>query len=424
MRVHSTDAPYLDRRPWRFDPAVRAALTGALRRRHALIPYLYTAARRFNEGGPAPVRPLYHEHDGEPAYAVPGEYRFGRDLLVAPHLRPRDDETGLARTAVWLPGPGDGGPARWFDLSGEPYEPGWHVRHGELSDVPVYAPAGALVPMAPPDAGIDPPERLRVLAFPGADGAFDLYEDDGETTAYRTGGYAETPFRGSWTGPDEGWTLSVGEPTDPAHAPENRTVEFHLRGLAGEPRVVGRADAPALTRDTEGRPVLTVEGAGSVTLRDTDDGSADGPPTIAGPRSPEDRVRHLLFHADLWSHTKPDVEAALRETDWDALAALPDFRPVLPDALARALVESCHDVGVDRRTDEHDRLVLWNPADRAIRYRFAAWHPAGHPAEHDTVRRGTVPAFTDVDLEAYEGMAWELVVEYGDAATVRYDEGP
>ena len=118
------------------------------------------------------------------------------------------------------------------------------------------------------------------------------------------------------------------------------------------------------------------------------------------------------------------MEAALREAGWDALASLPDFRAVLPDAVARALVEICHDVSVDHQTDEHDRLVLWNVAGRAdVRYRFAAWHPGGHPAEHDTAEQSVVPAFETIDLGDYQGMTWELEVEYGDVTTVRYEGG-
>lgn len=136
----------------------------------------------------------------------------------------------------------------------------------------------------------------------------------------------------------------------------------------------------------------------------------------------EERVRDVLWHADLWSHTKPDVEGALRKWGWDAFEALPAFRAVLPDAVARALVETCHEVGVDHATDEHDALVLWNTEGReGVRYRFAAWHPGGHPAEHDTAEWGVVPAFEAIDLGGYREMRWRLEVEYGDAATVRYE---
>ena len=42
------------------------------------------------------------------------------------------------------------------------------------------------------------PETLEVWVYGGADGAFDLYEDDGETTAYRTGEYCLTSFSLQW----------------------------------------------------------------------------------------------------------------------------------------------------------------------------------------------------------------------------------
>ncbi|MCB0054710.1 MAG: DUF5110 domain-containing protein, partial [Caldilinea sp.] len=42
--------------------------------------------------------------------------------------------------------------------------------------------------------------ELTVHVFPGADGHFTLYEDDGETVGYERGAYAETPVTQTWRG--------------------------------------------------------------------------------------------------------------------------------------------------------------------------------------------------------------------------------
>src|SRR5690606_20273653 len=67
----------------------------------------------------------------------------------------------------------------------------------DLQTLPVFAKAGAIIPMAivePHDNSITNPEKLEVLVFPGAANEFDLYEDDGESLRYQNGEYALTKF--------------------------------------------------------------------------------------------------------------------------------------------------------------------------------------------------------------------------------------
>jgi hypothetical protein len=55
---------------------------------------------------------------------------------------------------------------------------------------------------------IDPPEELTIKIFPGADNAFDLYEDDGLTTAYQQGEFALTHLQQQWRGDELTFTLT------------------------------------------------------------------------------------------------------------------------------------------------------------------------------------------------------------------------
>ena len=72
----------------------------------------------------------------------------------------------------------------------------WRTVKAALEDIPVYAKAGAIVPLAPKVGwgGIENPKELDLYVFPGADNRFELYEDDGETTDYQRGKYAITAF--------------------------------------------------------------------------------------------------------------------------------------------------------------------------------------------------------------------------------------
>ncbi len=197
MRLHSTNNPYHERRPWGFDADTEIHASQAMRLRHALIPYLYTAAWRNYQEGILPIRPMYHLFPEEnDAYLCPNEYTFGSELIAAPFTSRKDEHTTMSRQIVWLP------EDDWFDFfSGKRYEGnGWHAIYGGASDIPVFAKAGAIVPMGP-NAGwdnIENPDQISVKVFPGASNIFQLYEDDGETLAYEKGSFALTTFKLVW----------------------------------------------------------------------------------------------------------------------------------------------------------------------------------------------------------------------------------
>jgi alpha-glucosidase (family GH31 glycosyl hydrolase) len=97
-----------------------------------------------------------------------------------------------------------------------------------LEDIPVYARAGAIVPLASKVGwgGIENPNEIDIYVFPGADNRFDLYEDDGETTDYRRGKYAITAF----TLEKNVFTIHSAA-GDTSLIPAQRTYHIHLRGV-------------------------------------------------------------------------------------------------------------------------------------------------------------------------------------------------
>lgn len=199
LRVHSTKNAYHERRPWGFDANVQQAASAALRLRHRLIPYLYSMAWKDHTEGSPLVRPLYYlDPERDEAYASPQTYAFGSELVAAPFTTPIDPNTRQARQVVWLPGEG----SVWYGLfNSRIYRGGnWHAVYGGLQDIPVFAKAGAIVPLAPETGwgGIDLPDRLELHFFPGASNRFELFEDDGVSQAYQAGEYATTLIETSW----------------------------------------------------------------------------------------------------------------------------------------------------------------------------------------------------------------------------------
>ena len=131
---------------------------------------------------------------------MPNQYLFGADLVVAPITSPADPVTGHAEVIAWLP---DGS---WFDiLTGRRYDGGRTVAlYRTLDDIPVLAPAGAVLPLAlDPMADVSgDPDELLVTVFAGAAGEYTLVEDDGSAAADRSS-RRETRFSFRWrSGPD------------------------------------------------------------------------------------------------------------------------------------------------------------------------------------------------------------------------------
>lgn len=201
LRLHSGNNPFLTKEPWTFPSPVREVMTEFLRLRHRLVPYLHTMNHRAADGLPLVLPMYYGWPDADEAYAVPHQYRFGTELLVVPVTSPVDPRTRLGRVKAWLP---DG---TWVDvLTGLVYDGGRETYlHRDLATIPVLAPAGAIVPLdAAAVPGNDPTnsDAIELLVVVGADGAFELVEDDGTAD----GGTARTPI----TFDQAGGVLTVG----------------------------------------------------------------------------------------------------------------------------------------------------------------------------------------------------------------------
>jgi len=192
FRLHCTNNPVHERRPFAYDAEITRLTSHAMRLRHAFIPYLYSMAWQDHSESVTPIRPLYHlAPNNEAAYHSPDTYTFGSELIAAPHTQPIDSETQLSRKKIWLP------EGRWYNyFSGYKFTGGHQVIYGDLTDIPLFAKEGAIVPLAPLSStnGADLPSHLDVYIFSGADNQFKLYEDDGETNKYLQGDYAITPF--------------------------------------------------------------------------------------------------------------------------------------------------------------------------------------------------------------------------------------
>ncbi len=176
MQIHGTGC----REPWRFSPETLAVYRRYAQIHMDLLPYIYSCTRQACETGIPIMRALALEHpDDEGAWGdlAEHEYCFGDHLLVAPVYYERDRFRHL-----YVPR------GLWRDFwTGEPVQGGrMHRKPAPLDAIPVLARAGAIVPWLDPSADTclpadDPSIRqagpdLRLAVYPGADGAFELYD--------------------------------------------------------------------------------------------------------------------------------------------------------------------------------------------------------------------------------------------------------
>lgn len=423
MRLHSSKNPFHERRPWGYDAAVEQAARDAMQLRHALIPYLYTMAWRNADEHKPPVRPMYHDYpQQEAAYHCPQQYTFGTELIAAPYVEPADAETRLSRQVIWLP-PGD-----WYHFFDGQYfaGDGWHARYGDLADVPVFAKAGAIVPLGPRVGwgGVDNPAALHVHVFAGADNEFVLYEDDGETLAHRDGAFALTTFRQQWR--ETGMTVTVGAVTgDDSLAPDEREYTFVIHGVREPENVTPALDGRSLNaaaaydasleRLTVGPVVVGRTAVFTLTLATNAD-------TLLSRRDRTVAQCHDMVRAfRLQTNVKDALAQKLPQivADPDLLAY---FAVNLSESQQRALLEVTQQAGVHRHPHwfHGGELILWNNRQSAAAYTMTTWVEAGWAFDEQfRIVSNTLPKFQTFKPTN----VWRLEIRYGKGQTAVYTQG-
>jgi alpha-glucosidase/alpha-D-xyloside xylohydrolase len=172
--------------------------------RYRLMPYTYTLAREARDSGLPLMRPLWlHYPDDARARGLGDEFLWGRDLLIAPVYT-----KGAISRQVYLP-QGD-----WYDWWTHARTAGGRAvtRAVDLATMPIYVRAGAIIPLDPvrqyTSQPVSEPTTLRV--FPGADGHYTLYDDDGISQDYLTGKGAW--IRMTWNDRARQLTIASGAP--------------------------------------------------------------------------------------------------------------------------------------------------------------------------------------------------------------------
>ena len=223
FRSHGADAP---REIWQFGQKgepVYDAIEKMIRLRYRLIPYLYSTAWQVTKNNDSYMRPLFADFAADKkVWNMTDEFMFGRSILAAPIVDPQYTEEKVIRTDAmtgwdrkevnsekvnsekldwtatksavkYLPKG-----ATWYDFwTNKKYQGGKTVTlETSLDRVPMFVRAGSILPLGPEMqyVGEKAWDNLELRLYPGADGTFTLYEDEGDSYNYERGVYTTIPF--------------------------------------------------------------------------------------------------------------------------------------------------------------------------------------------------------------------------------------
>ncbi len=200
--------------------------------RSRLMPYLYSAVNEAHETGVPIMRALMmHYADDPQAIGRGDEYLWGRDILVAPVV-----EKGATSRSLYLPS------GTWHDFwTGEKQQGGRELsRAVDIETMPLYVRAGAIVPMGPVKQYTSEKSNAptELMVYPGANGSFVLYDDDGTTFDYEKGKF--TRIRCEWNDAAREMTLRSEKGSQPVarkfvvklvNGGAGRLVEFNGKEL-------------------------------------------------------------------------------------------------------------------------------------------------------------------------------------------------
>lgn len=228
------------------DP-VYEALVDAIRLRYRLMPYTYSLSWQVSHHDDSFMRALFMDfRDDKRTWNNKREFMYGRNLLVCPVLDPLYTEEKIERTRgkeyptvdwtaekrydVYLP---QG--TKWYDYyTNQCYDGGQELSTlAPLAYAPLYVKAGSIIPLGPDVQYTNekPWDNLDIIVYPGANGEFTLYEDEGDNYNYEKGLYSTITFK--WNDKSGVLTIDKRQGSFPGMLTQ-RTFNVKIAGTSGK----------------------------------------------------------------------------------------------------------------------------------------------------------------------------------------------
>jgi len=221
MRSHGADAP---REIYQFGnkgTKVYDAIEKFINLRYSLLPYIYSTSWDVTSNQSSMMRAVVMDFPKDKkTWNMNNEFLFGKSILVVPVTNPQylkrvvngqdslwaEDFTQVQTTQVYLPVG-----ANWFDFwTGRSVAGGQTVqRETPLDIIPLYVKAGSIIPFGPNVQYAEEKrwDSLDIRIYPGANGAFVLYEDENDNYNYEKGLRSTITFK--WN--NAARTLTIGD---------------------------------------------------------------------------------------------------------------------------------------------------------------------------------------------------------------------
>ncbi|MDD5185166.1 MAG: glycoside hydrolase family 31 protein, partial [Paludibacter sp.] len=187
--------------PWKFGQKVEDNMRKMLNLRYRLLPYIYSEAWQVTKNGSTMMRPLIMDFNGDTtALKQPYEYMFGKAFLVAPIT-----EAGVKEWSVYLPNS-----TIWYNFwTGKRFNGGQTIiADAPVDKIPLFVKAGSIIPMGKIiQYAAEQSDTLEIRVYKGADGRFELYEDEDDNYDYEKGKYSIISFK--WNEKTE--SLTIGD---------------------------------------------------------------------------------------------------------------------------------------------------------------------------------------------------------------------
>ena len=224
MRSHGADTPREFFWYGKAGEPVYDALVDAVKLRYSLLPYIYSTAWEVSHRQSTFMRALYMDFlNDKNTWEIGNEYMFGKAFLVAPVLHAQytpeqkqnilKENEGWNKTTnnqvnlslnvdftqskemeVYLPSGN-----KWYNYwTNENFDGGQKLKiKTSLDRIPLFVRAGSIIPIGPDVQYTNEKkwDNLIINVYPGADGTFTLYEDEGDNYNYESGAYTEIQMK-------------------------------------------------------------------------------------------------------------------------------------------------------------------------------------------------------------------------------------
>ncbi len=216
-RTHTAGGAEQD--PWSFGKRHERINRSVIELRYAMLPYLYSEMQYTTKSGAPLLRPVFLDFpEMKDVHKLEHEFLFGRQLYVAPVVH-----EGAKERKFRLP------PGEWYGFDDGARRTGdaEHKIAVGLETIPMFARAGAVIPMRRPVQFVDdkPLNELILSVYPGR-GRGCFYNDDGRTYDYQKGRFVLDEYE--TTSEQDATVLKLARRTGrDAFAPKAYLVKFN-----------------------------------------------------------------------------------------------------------------------------------------------------------------------------------------------------